>query len=239
MEELSFKLAPFLERAGTDVANNLPSPRTLHLHTNYELTPHHPQAKYIYVAREPKDTAVSNYYFARNGVGGPDYRDATFNEFFEKYIEGQVIYGDYFDHLLGWWEHRAKPNVLFLTYEMMKRSPEEAILQVAQFISDKDTDYVKMLQAEDGKVLKKVLENTSFKSMKRDIEVVVKTATESSSGDKQMDKGVSVTDFFRKGIVGDWVNHLTQEQVTRLEKRFKDKAGDSGLFQLWNWLSTL
>lgn len=234
MDELSFKLAPFLERAGTDVADKLPSPRTLHLHTTYQLTPYHKKAKYIYVAREPKDTAVSNYYFARNGVGGPDYREASFDEFFEKYIEGQVIYGEYFDHLVDWWNHRNDENVLFLTYEMMKRNPEEAVLQVAQFISDKDTDYVKILQENDGEILKRVIENTSFKSMKRDIEVVVKTATPSSSGDKAMDNGVSVTDFFRKGVVGDWVNHMSQEQVQRLEKRFKEKVGNSPLLQLWN-----
>ena len=223
MSELSFKLAPFLERAGTDVADTLPSPRTLHLHTTYELTPYHPHAKYIYVAREPKDTAVSNFYFARNGVGGPEYREATFNEFFEKFIQGEVIYGDYFDHLLGWWKHSNDQNVLFLTYENLKNNPQDVTLQVAKFISDKDTDYVKMLQSNDSSVLKKILENTSFNNMKKDIEVVVQTATQSSSGNKKLDKGLTVTDFFRKGIVGDWINHFNEQQVERLEKQFKEK----------------
>ena len=233
MKDLSFQLAPFLERAGTHVADQLPSPRTLHLHTSFSLTPYHKQAKYIYVAREPKDTAVSNFYFARNGVGGPEYRSATFDEFFDKYIDGQVIYGDYFDHLMGWWEHVNDDNVLFLTYENMKKDPHASVLQVARFISNDSVDYEKLLTENNCLVLNRIVENTSFQCMKRDIEVVVQTATNSSSGDSRMDKGVAVTDFFRKGIVGDWMNHFSDQQVARLNQRFIEKAGNSGLVQLW------
>lgn len=32
--------------------------------------------------------------------------DGTFDEFFELFISGNTDYGDYFDHLLGWYAHR-------------------------------------------------------------------------------------------------------------------------------------
>ncbi|GIY29664.1 hypothetical protein CEXT_556511, partial [Caerostris extrusa] len=33
-----------------------------------------------------------------------------FNDFFECFIEGDMPYGDYLDHLLDWYPHRKDPN---------------------------------------------------------------------------------------------------------------------------------
>jgi hypothetical protein len=35
--------------------------------------------------------------------------------------------------------------------------------------------------------------------------------------------------FFRKGIVGDWKNHLTPEMATRLDQITEQKLKDTGL----------
>ena len=66
-------------------------------------------AKYIYIARNPKDVAVSFYYHCLrfecyNFTGDWD-------TFFELYMKGDVDFGPYFDHVLGWWNHRG----LFMT----------------------------------------------------------------------------------------------------------------------------
>ncbi|KAL3195506.1 hypothetical protein MRX96_015761 [Rhipicephalus microplus] len=43
-------------------------------------------------------------------------------------------YGDYFEHLLYGYELKDKPNVLFLTYEEMKRDTRGTVLRIARFL---------------------------------------------------------------------------------------------------------
>ena len=84
--------------------------------------------KYIYVMRYPKDVAVSCHF---HHLLLPDYDWETF---WKKFIEGEVEYGNYFDHLLSWWSHRDDENVLFMKYEDMKKDLPAAVSQVASFI---------------------------------------------------------------------------------------------------------
>lgn len=234
MNDLSYNIAPYLERAGSQVADHLPSPRTLSVHTTLALTASHPEAKYIYVARDPRDACVSYYHFCRDSLGGNQYRNATFDQFFEEFVRGEVPYGDFFDHVREWWDHRSHPNVFFTTYEAMQRDARQVILQVARFISDQKNDYEAQLLKHDETVLKKVMDNTSFGKMKKNIPVVIKRATDESCGDATLDTGVKV-DFFRKGIVGDWVNYFSQEQILRLKERQTEKVSGSGLEELWTY----
>ena len=62
-------------------------------------------AKYIYVARNPKDVAVSLFYHARRCVCFEFTGD--WDCFFEYFISGKAENGSWFDHVLGWWEHRG------------------------------------------------------------------------------------------------------------------------------------
>lgn len=233
MEQLSYKIAPFLERAGSEAAERLPSPRTLNVHFPYEYTPYNAGAKYVYVARNPRDTCVSYYHFTREGMGGSSYVDASFDEYFELFANGEVPYGDYFDHVLTWYERRFDENVLFLTYEDMLADPANAVLRVARFISDDFIDYEKILRENDNALLKRVVENTTFRNMK-DMPVVIRSATSSSCGDASLDTGVRVN-FFRKGVVGDWMNHFNAEQVRRLDERMHEKVGGTGIEHLWQF----
>lgn len=60
-------------------------------------------AKYIYVYRNPKDTAVSFFHFAK---GYLPY--LTWNMFLPRFITGKVFYGPIIDHILGWYAQRGK-----------------------------------------------------------------------------------------------------------------------------------
>jgi hypothetical protein len=234
MDDLSYNIAPYLERAGTKGADNLPSPRTLNVHTTWSLTAKHPEAKYIYVARDPRDMAVSYYHFVKDGIGGKEWvTEGTFDQFLHELIEGDIPYGDYFDHVKGFWEHRHDPNVMFLTYEEMQEDPRQCILDVAAFISDKDHDYMQMLSNDAG-LLEKILKNTSFANMKKEIPVVIKRATDDSCGDSLLDRGVKV-DFFRKGIVGDWINYFSSSQVEALQAKMMEKVSGTGIENLWDF----
>src|SRR5262249_39679579 len=76
--------------------------------------------KYIYVARNGRDVAVSNYHLHRAYFP----YEGTFAEFFDRFMRGDIRYGPWFEHVAGWWAHRNDPNVLFLTYEELTRDLE-------------------------------------------------------------------------------------------------------------------
>ena len=54
------------------------------------------KCKVIYVSRNPKDTAVSFYYYQ---IGWPKFH-GTFEACMEMFKDGALIYGDYFQHLI-------------------------------------------------------------------------------------------------------------------------------------------
>lgn len=232
MDQL-YKEAPYLERTGKGPAEGLPSPRHLSVHTPYSHTPIDSTAKYIYVARNPRDTCVSYYHFTKEGIGGSNYQNATFDDYFQSFVEGDVPYGDYFEHVKGWWDRRHDPNILFLTYEDMMANPGEAILKVASFISTQTYDYRNLLTENNGEILEKVIKNTTFNMMK-DMKVVIKAASSSSCGDPLLDSGVKVN-FFRKGIVGDWINYFSQQQLDQLNRKMIEKVAGSGIEDLWTF----
>ena len=56
------------------------------------------------------------------------------------------LFGDYFDHVLSWWEYRNDENMLFLKYEDMKKDIISSIIQIASFmnreLSEKEIELV-------------------------------------------------------------------------------------------------
>ena len=77
-------------------------------------------AKYIYVARNPKDVAVSIYFHC---LRFKCYEfTGNWETFFELYIKGDVDYGLWCDHVLEWWKHKGmllligtvKPDVKYI-----------------------------------------------------------------------------------------------------------------------------
>ena len=63
-------------------------------------------AKYIYVARNPKDVAVSFFHFARHLKNLQFSGD--WNCFYDLFMKGDVGYGLWFDHVLEWWKHKGE-----------------------------------------------------------------------------------------------------------------------------------
>ena len=112
----------------------LPRPRAFKSHYPYDIfpcgPPHTTPCKYIYVTRNPKDVAVSLYFQMKSlfipGIEWDDY--------WRKFVAGEVEFGNYFDHLLSWLPHKDDKNVLFLKYEDMKRDLPGAVSTIASFI---------------------------------------------------------------------------------------------------------
>ncbi|MGC1459593.1 MAG: sulfotransferase domain-containing protein [Steroidobacteraceae bacterium] len=51
-----------------------------------------------------------------------------------------MLTGSWAEHAAAWWRMREQPNVLFMTYERMRRDPNAAIAKVAEFIGVALTD---------------------------------------------------------------------------------------------------
>jgi len=88
---------------------------TLRTHLPYHLLSQNPKAKYLWIVRNPKDVCVSYYYHCIQI--GSKYENMSFSEYFQHWINGEVSYGSYFDHVLSWWSHKDDANVTWMVYE--------------------------------------------------------------------------------------------------------------------------
>ena len=68
---------PHLEEVGEEPVRALPEPRLIKTHLPFARTPWSAQAKYIYVARNPFDCAVSFYHHTRGFVRHYDFADGV------------------------------------------------------------------------------------------------------------------------------------------------------------------
>ncbi|KAH7959297.1 hypothetical protein HPB49_010142 [Dermacentor silvarum] len=72
------------------------------------------KSKYIYVARNPWDVCVSLFHMVTD-LSVYQFQDGTFEEFFEAFVEGDVGYGSYFEHVAAGYALKNEPNVFFAT----------------------------------------------------------------------------------------------------------------------------
>ena len=157
---------PFLDFDGCEAAeaiDNSQFPRIIKTHLPYQDTSQNKDAKYLYITRNPKDALVSYYYHVQ-GFGGLFHSsNVSFDVLYDLYIQDKVDFNGYFENVNSWCERRHQANILFLLYEDLKRDLRGNVLKIARFLGK---DYEKVLKAGNEKILNKVLEESSFKSMK-------------------------------------------------------------------------
>ncbi|XP_071802950.1 sulfotransferase 1E1-like isoform X2 [Asterias amurensis] len=164
----------------------------------FEKTP-----KVVYVARNPKDVAVSYYYMHQFDTSLQTY--ASWDKFIERFLNKSVLGGDWFQHNLFWWNRRQDPNVLFIKYEDMQKDQRSAVQMTANFLGRTLTT----------DMLDRIDDLCRFQNMKRDPAVNPDLVLQFRGEDKDsMSSPDLPTDssFMRKGQVGDWKNHLTVSQ---------------------------
>ncbi|KAH6926189.1 hypothetical protein HPB50_015801 [Hyalomma asiaticum] len=242
---VDFELAsPFMEMMGAELAERAERPGLLKTHLPFSLQPYSAHAKYIYVTRNPYDVCVS-YYYHMKGITAKKF-DGSFQRFLKLFIGGKLSCGDYFDHLLSWYEHRNDPNVLFFTYEQMKKDTDLWILKIADFMGDK---HGKKLR-EDPTLLRKVIDTSSLKNMQGIFNEQMPTLIKDllSLGPDRAVKSLEVYremfahhneplhsehGFIRKGIVGDWKAHFTNEQIEDMKAWIARKTAGCDVMDLW------
>jgi hypothetical protein len=207
---------PHLEEVGEHVVRALPEPRLIKTHLPWERTPWNTHAKYVYVARNPFDCAVSFYHHTRGFVRHYDFAEGTWDTFFECFMRGEVDFGDYFDHLASWWPKRAERNVLLLTYERMLAAPADAVRSIANFIGGPPAELARAPGAVDA-----VVRASGFTEMRKD--------QDRWSSLRPADMPA----FVRKGVAGDWHNHFSRVQARRLAEKLRARAAGTELEELW------
>lgn len=149
----------------------------------------------IYFIRNPLDVAVS---WAFHNGQTTEKADKNINKNLTIANRKAKYPSQITQNLLTWKEHvnswinNSEIPILVLRYEDMKQKPLETFKKAVQFL--------KWEYADDE--IQKAIELSSFKNLKKQ---------ESEKGFRE--RLLKQKKFFRKGMVGDWKNHLTEKQV--------------------------
>lgn len=93
-------------------------------------------SKVIYVLRDAESVAISYWHhvFSWYGDNWLEDGDMTWNQFFHKWLHGDVQMGGYFEHVASWWKARNDTNILFLRYEDMKVDTAATVQRIIDFL---------------------------------------------------------------------------------------------------------
>ncbi|KAI1294883.1 Amine sulfotransferase [Halotydeus destructor] len=204
-----WKLCPYLDFNMQDV-KTLKRPNAIHAHLPMNYVPWNPSAKYIIVIRNPKDTAISYYFhLLKFHTRNPDFvgnltMSVAIDAAYNKSFS--IQWGNYFD-----WYKRASPfmdlpNVHLVVYEEMKINPVAGIRDIANFLEVSLGD----------DLLEAILRKSNVKHMKN---ITTKGFDDS---------------FVRKGIIGDWRNHMTYEESKMIDAKTRQAFIGSKFEHMWD-----
>ena len=172
----------------------------------------------IYIVRDPRTlvSSISNHY------------TLTLDEAFNFLITPQIIgnskrwedketgmkclLGKWNDHYRSW--TRDKSNLLLIKYEDLIKNPENELEKIINFLK-------KYLHVETNKNKnKKILETTSFKSLK---EMEQKSLFKENVLNKKDDSKVN---FFHLGPANNWKDNLDEDIKNKIEKNFYQEMAE-------------
>ncbi|XP_068098306.1 sulfotransferase 2B1-like [Hyperolius riggenbachi] len=202
---------------GQSQIKDVTPPRVLTSHLHYHIFAKSfftSKAKIIYIMRNPKDILVSLFHFSKMLHL---YRDpGSFNEFFEDFLQGNVLYSSWFDHVKGWMQLKTSKNFFYITYEELHQDIRGSVERVCEFLGKE------LSEAQ----IDSVVRNASFTAMKEN-----KMSNYSLIPQSFMDQ--SKGSFMRKGTVGDWKNHFTVAQNEYFEEIYHEKMKDLNMKFFW------
>jgi len=188
---------------------NLPRPRYARSHLSWQLLPQQFESvkpKIVYTARNPKDLCVSYYHYCKllHGING------DFEQFVELFLGGHTPMGSYWQHVLPFWKRSYDDNVLFIKYEDMINDLPAVVRRCAQFLN-----------------VSKLLNETSMKHICNHLQFDSMRSNEAINLQKILPQRDSK--FIRKGKIGDWKNHMTDEMSARFDAWSEENLRGSGL----------
>ena len=202
------------EEDGHNNQMSLKSPKVIKTHLKYNIlcdAISMGNPKVVIVVRNPKDVLVSEFHFYCMTKSLGNFT-GSWDEFFEMFKNKELIFGYWYDHVLGWWEKHGSPNYHFVKYEDMKKKPLETVSEIAHFLQ------VSVSQVQ----LEQLVLHTQFDKMRNNKMV-------NQEGWVIFDE--SISKFMRKGEVGDWKNYFSQEQTDFVDGLCKELKGKGLSFE--------
>lgn len=194
------KLVPDMYKTADWVLRRLPRPRVLKSHECFD--PRYP--KVIYIVRDPRDVAVSNYHWelklrsVRDGCPVEDFVPRWINRDFWPRI------GSWADHVNSWLSTRqGSDGFLLVRYEDLQQDPARELSRVAHFLGIAAT----------AQRLSRAVELSSAEHMRE---------MESKQGAKWVATTRTRQDkpFVRNATSGGWRAVLPEKTVTYMEENW-------------------
>jgi hypothetical protein len=129
--------------------------RVIKTHLELARVPYSAEARYVCVVRDPKDVCVSAYHFLRAEGMGP--MTPSVPNFVEYFLAPGFHFYPWASFLDDYWRIRDRENVLFMTYEEMKKDLPGTVRKVAALLK------IALLEDE----LDAVVRQSSFDHMKQ------------------------------------------------------------------------
>ena len=217
-----FAKSPYIDPIGEKGIKSMHRPFVMKTHLPFDRVPYNANAKYICLIRNPKDVCVSYFFFLAKFFGFPDDKK-SFDNFFELFISGQLLYGNYFDHITTLWKYKNDENVFLTSYEQMKKDLPTVIRHLTKF-----------LQIElNPDLLNRILTVSSFDYMKDKFDRSFANQAQIVLNDpftevplpmnKILLENADRINIVREGQVGKWSSIMTPEQTERIDSIFTEK----------------
>ncbi|XP_014359001.2 luciferin sulfotransferase [Papilio machaon] len=211
--ERKIKLLEWVTQPATEQLALMTKRRFIKSHLPLSLLPPNllDTAKVVYVARDPRDVAVSFYHLNR-AMRTQGYID-DFKKYWKFFISDLHHWTPYFEHLKESWEKRHHPNLLFLFYEELSKDLPKAVRRVAEFLGKSFTN----------EQIVKLCEHLSIDNFKNN---------KSVNYDVMKELGILIADgqsFIRKGKAGGWRDYFDEEMEQEADKWMEKNLRDTDL----------
>lgn len=189
------------------------TPTIWYTHCRYEDIPFrsiHPRTRFVYIVRDPRAAAVSQYHFYRRHPLLQVSDSLTLDDFIDMFVGEELYFGNY-QTLVQNWLHRADDRIaseqlLALCYEDLVARKADCVEALTGFLSPE-----KDLSATQKEAIAAA---TDFKAMKKEI----------SSNPQSFHLNPNV--FFRAGF-NDWQAQLSDLAVSKIDARTRDVWGEA------------
>ncbi|KAG8249245.1 hypothetical protein J6590_022230 [Homalodisca vitripennis] len=195
---------------------DLPSPRFIKTHLPFHLLPLQLQggqtgAKIVYVARNAKDTCLSFYHHTQLLMG----YTGTLDEFCSVFYNGSTPFSPFWGNIFGYWKRRQDRNLLFLTFEEMKRDLASSVRRTAKFLGKDLTD----------EQVATLCDHLSFEKMRSNPAVNQEEYVNISKQIGCSQRG----EFMRSGKVGEGKEKFSPDWAKRFDQWSEENLRGTGL----------
>ncbi|KAL8610875.1 hypothetical protein ACOMHN_056730 [Nucella lapillus] len=188
------------------------SPRILNSHLLFRFLPRQivqeNKVKVVHVHRNVKDVFVSMFYHCQQI---PGCQDLTWDRFEKVFLSEKIPTGNYFNYLREFQDQMNKtPDMpVFLTsYEDLMEDPEKVIESLAQFLKVEASP----------ELIKEIATATAFTNLKE-------------ADKSKIHSQLPPANYYRKGQVGDWKNHMTMAQSERFDAAIEQQTSRNFRFR--------